>query len=113
VAECTLIIQASQVSIENIERQLESLLKKVVSEDFCIAATSRIAPFKSDYIPTIAQMTNTFIEAVDDNTVSFFFPSIIRDPDFFDFFFSFEFLDWNRRWEQSTMQKGFYSLPSE
>ncbi|KAI5853357.1 mitochondrial inner-membrane-bound regulator-domain-containing protein [Tricharina praecox] len=64
VAKGLLSIQASLASIEKIEKALAETLKAVITEEFSITATNRIAPLRDEFIPTISRLTNTFIENI-------------------------------------------------
>jgi hypothetical protein len=69
VANAKLHIQASQASIERIEGLLADTLKNVVSENVEFSALSRVAQFNDENMVTVARITNTFVERLDNHLV--------------------------------------------
>jgi len=69
VAKQLLSLQASLVSIEKIEKALAETLGALITEEFSISATNRIAPLREEFVPTISRLTNTFIENTSPDTV--------------------------------------------
>lgn len=70
VQESRLIFDASQVSIEKLERKLPNVLGKKIVETVDLAGLSRFNSFNSAYISLISQLTQTFIHPPIDNSVS-------------------------------------------
>lgn len=74
VQTSVLQLRGSLANIERIEGEIEVMLKNIITEDVDLSWVLRLEKFNEEFIPPIARITNTFIEKLDENTVSNFFP---------------------------------------
>lgn len=63
-------LRGSLANIERIEGEIEAMLKNIITEDVDLSWVSRLQKFNEEFISPIARITNTFIEKLDENTVS-------------------------------------------
>lgn len=73
VQTSVLQLRGSLANIERIEAEIEAMLKNIITEDVDLSWVLRLEKFNGEFIPAIARITNTFIEKLDENTVSNFF----------------------------------------
>lgn len=73
-------LRGSLANIERIEGEIEAMLKNIITEDIDLSWVSRLQKFNEEFISPIARITNTFIEKLDENTVSNSFPLFLFFP---------------------------------
>lgn len=75
VQTSVLQLRGSLANIERIEGEIEAMLKNIITEDVDLSWVLRLETFNEEFIPPIARITGTFIEKLDENTVSNFSPA--------------------------------------